>query len=226
LLSAYKNSTAFKLEEQVVYPITLQDVKDIDRTLARLQWIDFRRGLKHVDKLAQLLPEPARLLKALAVVPMSRQTVLPPIIQALVFFLTVLAVVSLGGWIFFLIQLMPVVPWGAIVLIVILLSVFLGTVAYATRSLVSRQGRLTSFRNLLFFLVAGVGLMMFAQAVVAGAYLPEAEDDLRGSTATVGPAIYVVGMIIIALLSAWHWRDLRRWFPHRGGTGQSSTRQP
>ncbi len=215
LLSAYKNTTAFKLEEQVVYPITLQDTKDIARKIARLQWIDFRRGLKHVDKLAQLLPEPARLLKALAVVPMSRQTVLPPIIQALGFFLTMLAVVSLGSWLFFLIQLMPLLSWGAIQLIVILLSVFLGTVAYASRSLVSRRGRLASLRNLLIFLVAGVGLMMLAQVIVAGAYLPKAEDDLRGSTAMVGPMIYVVGMVIIAVLSVWHWRDLWRWFPHQ-----------
>lgn len=226
LLSAYKNTTAIKLEEQAVYPITLQDTKDIDRKLARLQWIDFRRGLKHVDKLAQLLPEPGRLLKALAVVPMSRQTVLPPIIQALVFFLTVLAVVSLGGWIFFLVQLMAVLSWGAILLIVILLAIFLSFTAYATRALISRQGWLASLWRFLIFLVAGVGLMMLAQVIVASAYLPEAKDDLRGATAMVGPAIYVVGMIIITLLSVWHWRDLRRWFPHQSETDQSSTRQP
>ncbi|MFN8456132.1 MAG: toll/interleukin-1 receptor domain-containing protein [Anaerolineae bacterium] len=226
LLSAYKNSTAFKLEEQVVYPITLQDVKDIDRTLARIQWIDFRRGLKHVDKLAQLLPEPVRLLKALAVVPMSRQTVLPPIIQALVFFLTVLAVVSLGGWTFYLIQLMPVMSWGDIVWLVILMGLFLGATTYAIRSLVSRRGWLASLWRFLIFLVAGVGLMMFAQLVVGGIYLPEAENDSRGLTGMVGLLIYVVGMVIIALLSVWHWRDLRRWFPHREQSVSSQPAKP
>src|SRR5688572_11192624 len=77
LISAYKARTEYDPERQVVYPVILQPVGDIDPTLQRIQWIDFRKGIRNVDKLAQLLPEPERLLKALAVPPTGTQEINP-----------------------------------------------------------------------------------------------------------------------------------------------------
>ena len=83
-LSRYKNSTSIDPEKQVVYPILIQDAYIEDRNLQQIQWIDYRGGIRNLDKLAKLLPEPERLLKALGVAPISGQVLYPRIIQIMV----------------------------------------------------------------------------------------------------------------------------------------------
>ncbi|MEW5960662.1 MAG: hypothetical protein AB1801_23305, partial [Chloroflexota bacterium] len=229
LFSKYKNNTVFNLEERAVYPIILQDTRLDDRKIQRIQWIDFRRGLRHLDKLAKLLPEPVRLLKALGVVPMSHQTVLPPIIQALVFYLTLLAIFSVSTWFPLFVELgaefFQISSSIELTCLNALLSgIILAAIFFTRRALISRQGRMASFRNFAISILL-VGLLSFVQLLVVayGADVaitefggPARENDLRGSIVLFVPISYLVGLLIIGWLMFWNWQDLRRWFPHRG----------
>ncbi len=228
LISTYKNTTTLNPETQAVYPIILQDIQLQDRNLQRLQWIDFRRGLRHVDKLAQLLPEPTRLLKALGIVPMSNQTVLPPIIQALVYYLTLLAIFSVSTWLplfvelgaeFFQMESSLAISGVNILLTAAILVIIL----LARRALLNRRGRLASFRNFIIAILL-VGLLSFSQFVLVAYGVEEAitqfggpalENDVRGTISFFIPVVYISGLIVIVWLAGWNWSDLRRWFPHR-----------
>jgi hypothetical protein len=96
LLSAYKKSTNFNPDSQVIYPVILQSVSGISDNLGRIQWIDFRRGIRNIDKLAKLLPEPERLLKAIATPPMNSREIYPFVVDVLQYFYLVTGAVT-GG---------------------------------------------------------------------------------------------------------------------------------
>ncbi len=228
LISAYKNSTTLNPEARTVYPIILQDIPLQDRNLQRLQWIDFRRGLRHLDKLAQLLPEPTKLLKALGIVPMSNQTVLPPIIQALVYYLTLLAIFSISTWLPLFVELgeefFQMESSLAISGVNILLTgAILAIIFMARRALLNRRGRLASFRNFTISILL-VGLLSFIQFVLVAYGVEEAltrfggpalEIDARGTIAFFIPVVYISGLIVITWLAVWNWSDLKRWFPRQ-----------
>ncbi|MFN8458226.1 MAG: toll/interleukin-1 receptor domain-containing protein, partial [Anaerolineae bacterium] len=168
LISKYKRKTDYPLEKRVVYPIILEATKDINRDLQRIQWIDFRRGLRHVEVLAQLLPEPTRLLKALGIVPLGSQTVLPSIIQALIYFLTILAMFTLGSSLVFLYRARAELSTGAVSLMVGQLLIFLSVVIWSTRALINRSSKLNSLRNLSLLIVL-FGFLTFVQFVTVAA---------------------------------------------------------
>jgi hypothetical protein len=88
LISAFKTRTEYDPERQAVYPVILQPIREIHPALQRIQWIDFRKGIQNLDQLAQLLPEPERLLKALAVPPTGTQEVCPLAVTVLQYFLS------------------------------------------------------------------------------------------------------------------------------------------
>ena len=76
LLSTYKNKTIYKAGNGLsLFPIVLQKPGNVDGELGKIQWLDFRRGLKNLEKIAKLLPEPAKLVRAMAVPPTGRQDV-------------------------------------------------------------------------------------------------------------------------------------------------------
>jgi hypothetical protein len=227
LISKHKNTTTFDPEKQAVYPIILQDSRVEDPKIRRIQWIDFRRGLKHLDKLAQLLPEPARMLKALGIVPMSNQTVLPPIIQALVYYLTLLAIFTVSIWLPLMIELGPefaeTSSAGTITCLVIpLLGIILATIWFTRRALLRRTGRLASFGNFSLAILL-LGFLIFIQLFIVWEGVMEAselnlwagyvsEEDTRGLVVLFGPLTYLLGLVIIGWLALWNWSDFRRWF--------------
>lgn len=97
LISEYQKSTKYNPDHQAVYPVLLQAVKDIDPKLSRIQRLDFRNGIRSMGKLARLLPEPERLLKALAVPPVGSQEVFPFAVSALQFFYLITGILGGGG---------------------------------------------------------------------------------------------------------------------------------
>ncbi len=227
LISKHKNTTTFNPEKHAVYPIILQDSQVEDPKIRRVQWIDFRRGLKHLDKLAQLLPEPARMLKALGIVPMSNQTVLPPIIQVLVYYLTLLAIFTVSIWLPLMVELGPefaeTSSAGTITCLVIpLLGLILATIWFTRRALLRRAGRLASFRNFSLSILL-LGFLIFIQLLIVEQGVMEAsqlnlwagyvsEEDTRGLVVLFGPLTYLLGLVIIGWLALWNWSDFRRWF--------------
>ncbi|MBI2333947.1 MAG: toll/interleukin-1 receptor domain-containing protein [Chloroflexi bacterium] len=105
LLSRFKTDTAADPEKQVVYPILIQRVK-LPEKLSKVQWIDFRKGVRNLEAIAQLLPQPAKLLAALGVRPTSSgQTAMPNIVLALVDFLIIMGMVDLGSFIAYMLEL-------------------------------------------------------------------------------------------------------------------------
>jgi hypothetical protein len=99
IISRYQNDISMDPQKHVVYPIIIQDVPVDDPDLQRIQWIDFRAGLKNLDNLAHLLPHPEKLLRALGVVPISRQVIYPRIIQMLDYYLILLGFFTCSVWI-------------------------------------------------------------------------------------------------------------------------------
>ena len=149
LLSRYKTTTALNPETRIVYPVLLQSTRGIDSKVERIQWIDFRRGLRNLDALAQLLPEPAKIIKALGIAPVGNQTVLPRIIRALVVYLMLLGIFTFGGWAVSLLQLREAVRWNHMLWPAFWLIILLGSVFLITRALIGRKGRLATLRYLI-----------------------------------------------------------------------------
>ncbi len=78
LISRFKSDTEAVPEKQMLFPILIQTNNNISKTLSKIQWIDFRPGVRGLDTIAQLLPNPKELLKALGKRPESSQTVYAP----------------------------------------------------------------------------------------------------------------------------------------------------
>jgi hypothetical protein len=89
LLSIYKTDTEANPESQVVFPVLIQSVEPSQK-LSRIQWVDFSSGVRNLDAMARLLPEPAKLLKALGIRPLGNQLILPPIIMTARYFMILL----------------------------------------------------------------------------------------------------------------------------------------
>lgn len=222
LISAYKNSSCLNPEERLVYPIIIQPNQAIDDKLQMIQWIDFRNGLKNLAALAQLLPEPTRLLEALGVVPAGEQIVLPRIIYALVNFLIILTLFTFSSYAVFLIrfsaELISSNLAGAIFCVFLPVALFLGIVVLTIRSLINRTGKLAS-PYILGLTMLLLSIFVFIQLVTSMMLVsPFLAGDTGRTTGmiisfTVTPLVYFIGLIIIIPLALYYWRDLWRWFP-------------
>ncbi|MBC7876087.1 MAG: toll/interleukin-1 receptor domain-containing protein [Anaerolineales bacterium] len=227
IISHYKNTISINVEERAVFPILVQDTVIEDKNLLRIQWIDFRRGLRNLKNLAKLLPEPAKLMKSIGSVPVSNQVVYPRVIQMIDYFLTLLAFFTVSIWI-------PLcVEFGRkfleldyavlfIILNMILTAIILTIIFFSRRALIQRQGRLSSlgwligstlfvgFVSLLQALVILFSIIGFVQ--VNGVKPP---GDMRGSVLMFLPLSYTLGIILIGFFSLLNLGDLLRWFPKR-----------
>lgn len=220
LISRYKSVTAYDAETQFVYPVMLQSIKELDPKLQRIQWIDFRKGLKNIDVLAQLLPEPALIFKALGIAPMPNQIVLPPIIQALTIFLITLGIFILGNWLMVLLKLRDLLTPVDIIIELIFLAISLGTIFFTTQSLTNRIGRLASLR----YIILAISIVGFSMLVLfvhfSGLEARIEQQDERNIRLVlltlIAPWIFIAGSILILILALWHWKDLRRWSPRKG----------
>jgi len=185
-------------------------------------------GIRNLDRLAKLLPEPSKLLNAIGIAPISGQVLYPRIIEILDYFLTLLAFFALSAWIPLGIELgrelFQLDNWISFLIVNAIFSALTLVIIFlARRALIRREGRLASLRWLiasLFF----IGLIVFIQAfyllanIAAATALAipiPASDDLRGSVSMFMPCSCTLGMLMIGFLSLWNWQDLIRWFPSR-----------
>ncbi len=214
LISAYKNTTVFNPEEHPVYPVLLQDTEDVDPNLKRIQWIDFRRGLSNLDKLAQLLPEPTRLLKALGIVPLSGQTVLPPIVEVILSYLTILALIKMGGWSVFFLKIGHEFSLVDVLLISLSLGIALKIIILVTQALINRKGFLASVPGLVVALVV-IGLVLMVPTLHVPEFVNGGDKGSNAGLLTYGAflVVYFVGLFLVVALGVRHFRALRRWFP-------------
>lgn len=235
LISTYKKQTNYDTEHQAVYPILLQSVQAIDPELQRIQWIDFRYGILHVNKLARLLSEPERLLKGLAVPPTGSQEVFPFTVSSLQYFTLVSGLLQGGGLLLSLVALLIWVlrgnsAWDAVPQILgVALSGFLllGTMTVAVRALRSRADGASAFYPLLVLNVSQI-LISLVSMLVISVYLQgantEAEVRLLAMAARASAVNWIalpIGIVIIALVLLFRGRDLYRWLPRRQGDSVS-----
>ena len=227
LLSRYKNSTALDLEQNVVYPILIQDTHIEDQKIQKIQWIDFRRGIRNLDRMAELLDEPQKLLKALGVAPISGQIVYPRIIQMLDYFLVLLAFFTVSVWIPFLLELgRPLLQLETrtsfIAANVIFSVLLLAIIFFVRRAVTQREGWLASLGWLAVSLSC-VGVIICSQSFQILAFIDAltalagpvgaAANDMRGSVSTFLPCSCTLGVMLLSFFAFWNWQDLTRWFP-------------
>lgn len=214
LISGFKGSSTFDPEEHLVYPVILQANQAIDPKLKRVQWIDYRRGLRHLDRFAQLLPEPTQLLKVLGMMPLGKQTVLPTMIQAIVFYLSFLAVLTVGGWITFIFEPNHRLSLQEAGIILSLMGIFLSSTLITIQSLIHRRGLVTSLWRLVTMLLL-LGTTSWLQM---GIVFDDIAQQTAGWNFLWKPAVLIqmialVGLCWMVLMSVWYWADLLRWFP-------------
>ena len=229
LISTYKKETSFDTEHQAVYPILLQSVQEIDPAVQRIQWIDFRYGIHHVNKLARLLGEPERLLKGLAVPPTGAQEIFPFVVTSLQYFTLVGGMLQGGG---LLLSLLALLLWvlrgnsarGADAEILgLMLSGFLllGTMNIAVRALRSRANGASALYPLLILNFFQIVTSFFSMLVVA-IYLQTASDEaelrlltMAARASRINWIVLPMALVIIGLIVLLRWRELYRWLPRR-----------
>jgi hypothetical protein len=235
LLSTYKKETEYDPEHQGVYPILLQAVQEIDPAIQRIQWIDFRYGIHHANKLARLLPAPERLLKGLAVPPTGAQEVFPFVVSSLQYFILVSGLLQGGGLLLSLVGLLIWVLRGnsassAIPEILgVILSGFLllGTMKISIRALRSRADGASAFYPLLILNLFQIAISFFSMLVIS-VYLQSANTEaevrllaMATRASRVNWIVLPMALVIVGLILLFRWRDLYRWLPRRQGDSVS-----
>lgn len=223
LISHFKSDTEADPEKQVVFPVIIQANPNMAEKLSKLQWIDFRPGVRKLDVIAKLLPEPSKLLKALGMRPVSSQTVYSPIITTMYYFLIFLGAFTIGSsYKYFATSLDALLSlsdnmFGNVFFGLILHAiVFLVLLYFMLRGITRRIGWFASFKWVVAGFVA-IGILTFWQyslSVNADAELQAAGTNLQTSLVSFLPFfIYFLGIIAMALFFFLNRRDIKRWFP-------------
>jgi len=226
LVSQFKSDTEAAPAEQMVFPILVQTNNNISEKLSRIQWIDFRPGVRGLDTLAQLLPNPKELLKALGMRPVSSQTVYSPVITALYFFIVLLAVVNVGASLDYMFASNAMFNasdetfFSTITSFAINLILFSGLTYFIVRGLTSRKGLFSSFRFIVLGIIA-LGILLFWQSVLDTNILMEIEEagfdssEVGVSFANLAFFIYFLGIAVTGFVFFRNRNDIKNWFPAR-----------
>jgi hypothetical protein len=228
LLSRFKTDTEADPEKQVVYPILVQRTK-ISQKLSQMQWIDFRKGVRNLEAIAQLLPEPAKMLTALGVRPTTgAQAAMPNIALALMYYLIILGMVDFGSFISYMLELNhlgvgllfkdhPLAVFTLISLAILCLILSGGLIYSMVKSLTERTG---PFASPLAFILGFVGIfLLFIWQTNLGAEMDflflnhGIESHALFSTL---PFLFLIpGNLILGLAVLFRWKALHRWFPSK-----------
>ena len=221
LVSAFKGDSEVDCEKHVVYPVILQSNNKVSRQISRLQWLDFRLGVKKLDSVAKFLSEPNMLLRALCIRPMGEQIVLPATILYLTYFIALLAVICIGSWFPYVIQYFPDVvdnPDLDVPMMQLIFSLVLfGVIAYFMgRHLVSRKGFAASLGGLIFGMLL-LGAIIYWQIYIDSTVLDilDLEEDYLGLSSQYPMYFYLVGNLAMAVYLFINHADLKRWLPAR-----------
>jgi TIR domain len=224
LISQFKSDTEAVPTTQMVFPILIQTNDNIAEKLSKIQWIDFRPGVRGQETIAQLLSNPKELLKALGMRPVSNQKVYSPVITALYFFIIFLSVINIGSsldYIFASDALFNAseemfVP--TIIAFVLNMIVFCGLAYFMVRGLTSRKGAFSSFRSILIGIFI-LGLFLFAQLLLDSSIVQEMADagadisEIGISFVNLAFIVYFLGIFSIALVFFRNRHDVHLWFP-------------
>jgi hypothetical protein len=230
LISTYKTSTSYDPNVQAVYPVLLQAVENIDPVLQRIQWIDFRNGIHNINRLAKLLPEPERLLKALAVPPTGTQEIFPLVVNSLQFFYLLTGILGGGGLLTSLLSLGALLWSGELgqEQIIKLFSVTIngvllfGAVLYSVKGLRSRRGGTSAIYPLLILTIFQAILHISNFLILTAT--ERTDDNLLALLTTVasGPLLAILafpfGLVLALPFLLFFWRDLYRWLPRHQGS--------
>ena len=227
LLSRFKSDSSADMEKQIVFPIILQTNDKISENLSRVQWIDLRTGVRGLDAIAQLLPEPAKLLRALGNRPRGNQLIVPAPIMAMMYFLILLGIFALGAFFQFFFGLAASDissdsfgnAFGPALFPFLISLILAGILLFImSRSLLRRQGRLASFRNFTIALAVLGFLLLWElslgeQVFEALATFEKHVNEYAANITFFPFAIYVLGGFIMAIFLFTHRRDIMLWFP-------------
>jgi hypothetical protein len=202
-------------------------VEGIDPKLGRIQRIDFRNGIRNMSKLARLLPEPERLLKALAVPPVGSQEVFPFAVSAIQFFYLITGILGGGGMLTALLSVGLLILRGDLdsyeyikfLLVTLNGLLLLGAVIIALRSLRFRAGGASALYPLIvltvFQMVVHLGVFMLLTS-------SETVDDrafnalfAAASGTLLSVLAFPAGLVLIIVILLFRWKDLYRWLPRR-----------
>ena len=227
LLSAFKAESCLDPEKQVVYPIIIQKSRVVDPRLKRIQWIDFRRGIRNMRSFCLLFSQPEKMVKALGIVPPGRQTVTPRIVQWISYYLILMSILQFGSVAVLLPQsLLSTIP--KIQILQVLAFIFIAISMLLYRSLINRQGKLNSIIYLGFSILF-LGVLLFSQALIANSIYSNSSDSsllavtdfllVLSSHMTFGiyfaiVLTYVLGLFAVIIGTIFFWNDLRRWIYH------------
>jgi len=230
LISGYKKRSSFDPDRQAVFPIVLQAVKDIDPALQRIQWINFRKGIHNINKLAKLLPEPERLLKVLATAPAGAQEVFPFAVNALQYFYLITGILAGGGLLTSVLSLLALTlrgnlgqdQWFKLALVTLNGLLLLGTVTFSVRVLRSRTGGASAFYPLLILTIFQMAIHFCVLGILVSTESSNENVINALSSASSGSILSLIafplGLAIITPILVFRWRDLYRWLPRRQGS--------
>jgi hypothetical protein len=227
LLSTYKNKTIYKAGNGLsLFPIVLQKPGNVDGELGKIQWLDFRRGLKNLEKIAKLLPEPAKLVRALAVPPTGRQDVFPLPVNALQFFYLVTGVLGGGGLLTTIASLiwlqlldLEVNVFNQILVVLINGLLLFATVFYSVKALRTRMGGLAAVYPLLVLTVFQAALHAANFAILGLGFNSDSNSSLMDLMVSAsnpnGLAFVSFFFLLVAILPfiVFSWSDFYRWLP-------------
>lgn len=226
LISRFKADTEADPEKQVVYPILVQRTR-ISEKLSPMQWIDFRKGVRNLDAIAQLLPQPEKMLAALGVRPSaSGQGSMPNIILAWVDMLIIMGMVNFGSFLSYMMELIHLD----------LALIFQKDAAALTRPLALHFLYMTCSGVLIYFMVRALterrgwfaspfpfllGLYIVWRLFLAQAYLGDEVTALFLKYGIASNTLFanlpffllLLAILLMGILSLFRWKDIRRWFP-------------
>ena len=223
MISRFKADTEADPEKQVVFPVMIQFNDNISPELMKIQWVDFRPGVRRLDALAKLLDNPTELLKALGMRPVSSQTIYSPIVTTIYYFMIYLTAFTVGSSLkyFFssegLLNLSDEVFGGVFLGLIFQIIMFCVLAILVLRGVTTRNGRFASFRMLVLALI-GIGILLVWQLIMAA----EAGNQLEAATGTdnsnlmaifIPFSIYFIGIIAMTVVFLRNRRDIKRWFP-------------
>ena len=224
LISQFKSDTEAVPEKQMVFPLLIQTNDNIAQKLSRIQWIDYRPGVRGLETIAQLLPNPKELLKALGMRPVSSQTVYSPVITALYFFIIFLTVINIGASLDYIFASPAMFnaseeSFGSTFMgFVVNMTLFCGLAYIMVRGLTSRKGFFASFRSILVGIFI-LGILLLWQTVLDANIIQEMADagldttEVGISFVNLGFLIYFLGIFVIGFVFFRNRRDAKQWFP-------------
>lgn len=220
LISIYKRSTQYDPERQSIFPVLLQSVGDIDENLQRIQWIDFRKGTKNIDKVALLLPQPEQMLKALAVAPTGSQEIMPLGVNVLQYYFLLIGILGVGALIidslaFYLLYRTGQVNPDFFTADKFVLAALNGWAMFllavnGVRALRSRLGSAAFYP--LFMALLNLGLMLTYNV---GLVVYNSNGYNSGNMTVAGFILFPLASIILGFFLLFRWHEVYNWLPRR-----------